>query len=97
MTLTVARMSGLSREEASRYSFLLSLPIIIGGFVFELPHFLKDSSVHFDLALSLWGIFISFATGLLAIHFFLKIIRKMGLWIFAVYRILFALVVLWIQ
>jgi undecaprenyl-diphosphatase len=88
-TLTISRFLGISREEASRYSFLLSLPIILGGFILKLPELSSNQSV--DLQTCLVGGVVSLLVGLLTIHLFLKIIKKLGLWIFSIYRIIFAL------
>ena len=94
-TLTISRFLGLERNEASRYSFLLSLPIILGGFVMKLPELAHEgSSVSFGTCL--WGAFISFVIGLLSIHLFLKLIQNLGLGIYAFYRILLAGVILWV-
>ncbi len=92
-TLTISRALGLSREESTRFSFLLSLPIIIGGFVFKLPE-LFSGQVPFKLDLCLLGILVSFIVGLITIHYFLKFIKKMGLGIFSFYRIILGFLIL---
>jgi undecaprenyl-diphosphatase len=93
-TLTISRALGLSRDESTRFSFLLSLPIIIGGFVFKLPE-LMHGSENFNLSICLSGIFISFVVGLITIHFFLIFIRSMGLWIFSIYRVFLAIILVY--
>lgn len=95
ITISVARMLGVGREEASRFSFLLSLPIIIGGFVFKIPEFYRDlgEGVSFDLVTCLVGIIVSFITGLITIHYFLKFIKEIGLSYFFYYRIILALII----
>jgi undecaprenyl-diphosphatase len=94
-TLTISRVLGLSREESAHFSFLLSLPIIIGGLIFKLPEFI-NGSVSFDLGLCLFGIIISFIVGLITIHYFLIFIKKMGLWVFSIYRVLLGIVLIYI-
>lgn len=86
ITLTISRMLGLSRKESTRYSFLLSLPLIIGGFVLKLPEVLRAPEV--DMMEVIVGAGISFIVGLLAIHFFLKVVENLGLGIWALYRII---------
>lgn len=86
ITLTAARFMGLSREQGTQYSFLLSIPIIIGGFLYKLKEI--DSGANFDLSVMLFGMVLSFIVGLLTIHFFLKFIRKFGLLAFAIYRVI---------
>lgn len=92
ITLTMARFLHLSRREAGRYSFLLSLPIIIGGFIFQLPKFLIEKHP-FDMASFAIGLGVSFLVGLLAIHLFLKLVERIGLIYFSFYRIVLAIVV----
>ena len=94
-TLTISRALGLSREEATRFSFLLSLPIIIGGLVFKLPDFL-NGDLEFDISICIFGIFISFVVGIMTIHFFLIFIKRIGLWVFSIYRIIFALLLIFL-
>jgi len=91
-TLTISRQLGLGREEATRFSFLLSLPIIFAGFIYKLPQIFKGNTP-FDLYSMIVGIVVSFLVGLLTIHFFLKFIKKIGLAYFSFYRILLAIVV----
>ena len=88
-TILMGRFLGLSRENAARFSFLLSVPIIIGGIIFKLPEFYREQ-VAFDLSSCLTGVAVSFLVGLGAIHFFLKIFVNMGIGIFCLYRIILA-------
>jgi len=91
-TLTISRQLGLGREESTRFSFLLSLPIIFAGFFYKLPEIFKGD-VNFDLYGLITGIIVSFIVGLLTIHYFLKFIKKIGLSYFAIYRIFLAAIV----
>lgn len=92
ITLTVARLSGLSRVEASRFSFLLSLPLILGGMVYQTSS-MEMVSLTFTLEEVLWGIGLSFVIGLLTIHYFLRFISRVGLLPFAIYRVFMALAI----
>jgi undecaprenyl-diphosphatase len=92
-TLTMARFLGLGREESTRFSFLLSLPIILAGFFYKLPSLLNDSAL-FDWSACLTGMGVSFIVGLVTIHYFLKLIKKIGLGVFTLYRIVLAVFVL---
>ncbi|OUR97822.1 hypothetical protein A9Q84_06380 [Halobacteriovorax marinus] len=87
ITLTISRFLGLSREEASKFSFLLSLPLILGGALLKLPELMKGSEA-FDVGSCLFGILVSFIVGIITIHFFLKFIKRIGLVPFAIYRVL---------
>ena len=85
ITLTAALLLGMKRKEAGNYSFLLSLPIIVAGILKEVPDLLKtqnDSS----LLILLTGVGTSFVVGYFTIHFFMKLIARINLAYFAVYR-----------
>lgn len=89
-TLSCSRFLGLSRVEASRFSFLLSLPIIFLGALAKLPE-LFHGQHSFSLLDCAGGITVSFVFGLFTIHYFLKLIKKIGLFPFTIYRIILAL------
>ena len=93
-TLLMGRLMGLPREDAARFSFLLSVPIIVGGIVFKLPRF-YEGNLDFELSSCFLGIFISFIVGLSAIHFFLKIFVRVGMGVFCLYRIILAVCILY--
>jgi undecaprenyl-diphosphatase len=93
ITLTYSRLIGMDRHEATTFSFLLALPLILAGFVLKLPELLRSQDA-FNLSTCIFGIFISFVVGLITIHFFLKLIKKIGLWFFSVYRIVLGLIIL---
>lgn len=44
-TITGSRLSGMSCPDAVRYSFLLSIPAILGSAVVKLPNMFSDSSL----------------------------------------------------
>jgi len=85
---------GLSREEATRFAFLLSLPVILGaGILKSLELGAMAPSQDLILALVVGSVF-AFVVGLAAIHFMISFVRDHSLGWFAVYRILLAVVVL---
>lgn len=90
-TLTISRFLQLTRDEATRYSFLLSLPVIIAGFILKLPEFFKNPNL--DMVVCLVGMIVSFLVGLITIHFFLKVIKKLGLGIFSIYRVILGIII----
>jgi undecaprenyl-diphosphatase len=92
-TLSIARFLKISREEAAGFSFLLSLPIIIGGFLLRLPELLDNGTIY--LGPVIVGMLSAFLIGILTIHLFIKTISKMGLTIFAAYRVVLAGVIIY--
>lgn len=91
ITLTMALLLGMKRKEAGSYSFLLSLPIIFAGILKEVPDLMKTQNTD-SLLVLLAGIVTSFAVGWATIHFFMKLIGKIHLSYFAVYRWILALI-----
>ncbi len=87
ITISAARCMGLNREQASSFSFLLSLPIIFAGILYKIPEYMQAGQGESSFLL-LWGVFTSFVFGLLTIHFFLKMIKKMGFGSFFIYRLI---------
>ncbi|OFZ47561.1 MAG: hypothetical protein A2381_10250 [Bdellovibrionales bacterium RIFOXYB1_FULL_37_110] len=92
ITITACRFFALSRQQSSRFSFLLSLPVIWGGFFFKLPELMESPTI--DFINCLIGTGVSFVTGILAIHFFISTINRIGFGGFTLYRIILALIIL---
>jgi len=94
MTIVGGMLLGLTRAEAARFGFLLSLPIILGAggrSAFELGL----SGVFAELGVPLFfAALAAFATAMLAIHYLLKYLREHTLAIFVVYRLALAAIVL---
>lgn len=88
ITLTSSRFLGMNRVDASRFSFLLSLPVIIGAIVFKIPEILEGSASSASFEDMFYGVFFSFVFGIVTIHFFLKFIAQVGLKYFSFYRII---------
>lgn len=88
ITLTTSRFIGMNRVDASRFSFLLSLPIILGSVVFKLPEIINGSATPVSFSIIIIGVVSSFVFGIVTIHFFLKVIAKLGLGYFSLYRVI---------
>ncbi|MCJ7665695.1 MAG: hypothetical protein MUO59_03035 [Actinobacteria bacterium] len=87
LTISFARFFGVKREEAVRFSFLLSIPIILGSFVFELSRstgIILDGGVHIIWTLFA-GLVSAYLSGLFAVKYLLYLTRKKNLNIFALY------------
>lgn len=93
ITMTAGLFLGLTRAAAARYSFLLSVPVMILAVVhslWELRHGTAPVAWG-DMAL---GAAISAVAGLGVIHLFLGVIRRVGVGPFVLYRIALGLFVL---
>jgi undecaprenyl-diphosphatase len=94
ITITTGLLRGYGREAATRFSFLLSTPVIAGATILQLRHLLSA-----DMTLSEWSaFFIGFAaatlSGYLSITFLIRYLRRHTLNVFAAYRLLFAAVII---
>ena len=87
ITMTVARALKVDRESAAKFSFMLATPITLAAVIFDLTSF------QFDLALIL-GILASFIVGVIVIKFLLNYLKKGSFKIFAIYRIIFGIIIL---
>lgn len=87
VTITTARMMKVERESAARYSFMLSAPIVLAATIFKFKDFV------FDLPFVV-GVLTSFIVGLLVIKFLLKFLQKGSFKGFAIYRIIFGLLII---
>jgi undecaprenyl-diphosphatase len=82
-TVVAAILTGMSREEAGRFSFLLAVPAILGAAVLESPHL---TSIPHNLFLPyLAGMLAAFVVGYAAIEVFLKAIKTRSLKWFGLY------------
>jgi len=86
LTLSAGLFYGLKREETARFSFLLSLPIILAAGLLALGQAGRSGFV-FDLPL-LVGFLVAFAVALLAIAFLMRYIKRYSLVPFAIYLLL---------
>ncbi len=87
VTITVARRMGLSREAATRLSFLMSLPIIAGAGVYKGMSVMADGGIPAELRSAFaWGMASSAVTGWVAVWGTLRFVRTRTFQPFAVYR-----------
>lgn len=92
ITITMALLLGLRRRDAGAFSFLLSLPIIFAGIFKEIPNLMKEGDQTSLIPLVI-GVLTSFVVGFLTIHFFMKLIARIPLFVFSIYRWVIALAV----
>lgn len=84
---------GLSRMEATRFAFLLAIPVIMGAGVKKTFELLSHGSAT-DWGPIFAGAVVAFAVGLGAIHFMIAFLRSHTLWPFIWYRLALAVVVI---
>ncbi|WP_166180603.1 undecaprenyl-diphosphatase UppP [Rubrobacter tropicus] len=92
-TIAMGLFLGLRREEAARFSFLMSVPIIAIAAGFSLAKAIVGGMDAHEAVIFGLGIASSAAVGYLAIRFLLGFLRHHGLTVFAIYRFALAAVV----
>lgn len=93
ITITVGMLMGLKRTQAVDFSFLLSIPIILGTSLYESRHLNLDDAGS-EIELLVFGVASSFIFGLLSLKFLIRFLKKHSLDVFAVYRIGLALIII---
>ncbi len=95
MTMTAGMALGLTRTEAARYSFILSVPIIAGACVWESRRIMELSAG--EALPMLAGVCAAAVTGALSIKLLLAAVSRFSFRPFAAYRFLVAAaILLWI-
>jgi len=95
ITITAGLMLGLTREAAARFSFLLSIPVILlaGGLkTIELV----QSGLRVDWTALISGAIFSAVSAYLCIFLFLKMLDRVGMMPFVIYRLILGALLLWL-
>lgn len=93
-TISALTLQGVDKSESANFSFLLSIPIIIGSAILEGAELIGASTPPDVSALPLIiGMVSSFLSGFIAISAFMKLISKHSMLGFAVYTLLLGIVV----
>lgn len=94
ITMSVALLCHLDREAASRFSFLLSIPVIAGAALLLGIELIESARVNWLLLT--YATLLSGIVAFSCIHLFLKIIDAVGFLPFVIYRLLLGVLVLWV-
>ena len=97
-TIAGGQLVGLSRPAALEFSFFLSIPVMFAATLFKLLQFTLKQPI--QLTSENWGVLAvgfvtSFVVALAVIAWFMHWVRQKGFAIFAIYRIIAGIAVLW--
>lgn len=95
VTMTMGMACGLTRDAAARFSFLLSIPLILAAGLFkgvELAEVGADAAWN-DVIL---GAVLSAISAYVCIHFFLKLLNRIGFLPFLIYRLALGAILIFI-
>lgn len=85
-TIWAALATGVSREKAGEFSFLLSIPAILGALILEMRHFQElQTAIAMDILIA--GFIASLVFGFLSLALLVMLIRGGKLWVFSIYLI----------
>ncbi|MDR0840858.1 MAG: undecaprenyl-diphosphate phosphatase [Christensenellaceae bacterium] len=84
-TITGARLMGLNKEAAAEFSFLLSIPAILGSLVLQLPNALHGGVGSIGWGAIALGTAAAALSGYFAIRWMLRLLRTKSLLGFAIY------------
>ena len=92
-TITAALLVGLDRSAAARFSLLLSVPAILMASGYEATK-LIGSSISIEWFPLILGALVSGISAYLCIHIFLKLLERIGMLPFVLYRLVLGVVLL---
>jgi len=84
-TIAASLLQGLDRESAARYSFLISLPVILGAGLVELKDLTLSSMEGLSWSMLITGMLAAAISGYFAIKYLIHILKKGSLVIFTYY------------
>ena len=92
-TISGGIISGMDHKSAASYSFICAVPVMLMATAFEL--FKTGAAINSrELMLLIIGFIVSFAVGWASIVFLIKLLSKIKLFPFAIYRIVLAIIIL---
>jgi undecaprenyl-diphosphatase len=86
-TISGGLFSGVTREKAARFSFLMSIPAILGSLVFNIKDIIElgNAAAGFSLGTAAVGMAAAALAGVVALKWMFSIIKKGKLWAFSIY------------
>lgn len=89
-TITAARLLHLDRPSAARFSFLMSMPITLAAVILKFPEAIRTEGLSLPLVV---GIGVAALSSWVAITVLLRYVSKHSFGVFAIYRVILAIVV----
>ena len=94
--ISAGRLLGFDRRDSARFSFLLSVPVILLATVYELGGLLMGDEEVAWAQLSVAAL-VAAVVAYVSIDFFMRFVSRIGLLPFALYRIALAAVILYVM
>lgn len=93
-TIASARILKLNREEAAKFSFYLSAPVVLGAVILSIFDATTIAAITSNLSIFVVGVGVAFISGLLCIEFLLHYIKKNDFKLFMWYRVILGIIVI---
>lgn len=93
-TIAGGLLRKLKREEAAKFSFLMSIPVMLGAGVMSINDLLEVPNLTEFLPVLLVGFITSGVVGFFSIHWLLKFLNKNKLGLFSIYCVVIAIITL---
>jgi undecaprenyl-diphosphatase len=97
ITISAGLFRNFTREAATRFSFLLSAPLIAGAVASKLPGLIKlhkAGAMELPISTLAISVLVSGVAGYFVIAFFLRYLQTRTLKVFVVYRIVFGIIII---
>jgi len=95
ITMTAGLFAGLTRQGAARFSFLLSIPVILLAGSYKTLKLIQEGNGIDWFSMGL-GYALSAISAYFCIHYFLKMLERMGMMPFVVYRVAQGIILLYL-
>ena len=101
-TIVAGTLTGAKREDVAKFSFLMSIPVILGSFAVEVYDIIKEPSAATQIGTNGFigiavGVMFAAVFGFLAIKLMLRVIRKANYMWFSVYLVCLSLTCFWLN
>jgi undecaprenyl-diphosphatase len=96
ITMTGGLFLGLTREASARFSFLLSIPIIVLAGGLKTVELIGSNVVSVDWSSLAVGFIVSTISAFACISIFLKLLEKIGMFPFVIYRLILGSLLLYV-
>lgn len=92
-TIATALMCKVNKSDATKFSFLMSIPIIVASFCYELLK-IKEATFDFGTMELFVGFVVAFFSGLFAIKYMINFIKNKKLYIFSIYLVILSTILI---
>ena len=91
-TVTAGLIAGIDKEKVFKFSFLLSVPIILAATLYKIVSSDVSGIINSNILNYTAGMFVAFVVGLVSLKMLWHIIKRERLYIFAIYCLIAGLV-----